>query len=80
MRTAEASRARRWFWAMTVVAILATGALSHALTAEPGAMTGVQVVGSGLVLAVSGALATRLLLALSGTPKRPRWPARRRQP
>lgn len=80
MRIVGAARARYWFWAMTVVAILAAGVLSHALTAEPSVLTGLQVAGSGLVLAVSGALATRVLLALTGTPKRPRWPVRRRQP
>jgi hypothetical protein len=79
--TVEATRTRRWFWSLTVVAILAAGALSRALLADPGALTGLQVAGSGLVLATSGALATRVLLALSREPRRPRWldrPDRRR--
>ena len=80
MRTVGAARARHWFWAMTVVAVLAAGALSHALPVEPSVLTGLQVAGSGLVLAVSVALATRLLLALTGAPQRPRWPDRQRQP
>lgn len=76
MKAIDASRARRWFWALTIVAILAVGALSRAVTAAPGALTGFQVAGSGLVLATSVALATRVLIALSREPRRPSWPDR----
>ncbi len=57
-------RARRSFWILVVVAVLAAGSLSAALTAAPGPATGLLVAGSGLVLLVSLGLAARVLLAI----------------
>lgn len=58
-------KARRWFWGLTVIAIVAAGSLSRAVLAGPGVVTGLRVLGSGLVLVVAGSLALRLLIALS---------------
>ena len=66
MRVVHVRRARGWFWGLTGVAILAAGALTHALTLDPGPAAGLQVAGSGLLLAGSATLATRVLLALTG--------------
>ena len=62
--TGSVRRAQRMFWALTVVALLAMGALSAALGAEPGPLTGLLVIVSGAVLIVTLALAARLLFAL----------------
>lgn len=58
-------RVRRTFQALMAVAILATGALSKALTAEPGPATGLAVAGSALLLVASGALALRILVVVA---------------
>ena len=81
-------RARRWFWALTGVAILLAGALSKVLEAEPSPATGAAVAGLGVALAVVAFLDVRLLLALAGrlrppsagarAGRRPRRLARRR--
>lgn len=57
-------RALRTFWALTLVAVAATGSLSAALMAPPGALTGARVAGSGLALIVAGALAARVLVVV----------------
>ena len=57
-------RAPRTFWALTLVAVAATGSLSAALTAPTGAVTGLRVAVSGLVLIVAGALAARVLIVV----------------
>lgn len=57
-------RVRRTFWALVVVAIVATGALSRALAAEPGPAAGLGVAGSALLLATSALLARRILLVV----------------
>ncbi len=57
-------RARRAFWTLTAVALLAMGALSSALAATPGPLTGVFVMGAGTVLVLALGLAARVLLAL----------------
>ena len=69
MRVVNSGRARRWLWALTAVAILAAGVLSHALAADPGPITGLEVTGSGFVLALSIAMAARILVAF-GPPRR----------
>ena len=72
------ARARRTFWVLLVVAVLATGALSTALRAEPSPAVGAMVAVSGAVLAVSLTLATRILLALDRA-RRAARPQRRRR-
>ncbi len=57
-------RARRSFWLLVAVAVLATGVLSKALVAEPGPLAGTTVALSGLVLAASLTLAVRIFLAV----------------
>jgi len=63
-RPAAMRRARRSFWILVVVSVLAAGALSGALRDEPAPTTGLRVAASGLVLVVSVALAARVLLAV----------------
>ncbi len=58
------ARARKSFWALVLIAALATGALSIALKAHPSPATGATVALSGIVLAIALTLATRILLAL----------------
>lgn len=58
-------RIRRTLAALVVVAIVATGALSQALAATPGPMTGLAVAGSGLLLVASGSLALRILVVVA---------------
>lgn len=58
------TRARKAFWTLVLVAVLATGALSVALRARPNPAAGATVAISGLVLAIALTLATRILLAL----------------
>ena len=55
-------RLRRTLQALVAIAILATGALSKALTAEPGPATGLAVAGSALLLVASGSLVLRILV------------------
>ena len=57
-------RARRSFWVLVGTAVLATGSLSAALTADPSPLTGLRVAGSGIAVFGSLALATRVMLAL----------------
>lgn len=63
MRVVNPGRARRWLWGLTAVAIVAAGVLSHALVADPGPVTGLEVTGSGLVLTLALAMAARILIA-----------------
>ena len=56
-------RARRSFWLLVVVAVLATGGLSSGLTADPSPITGLWVAAIGSVLIVSLALAARVMIA-----------------
>ena len=53
-------RARRAFWLLAVLAVIAVGTLSRSLTASPGAGTGVAVALSATVLAISLVLAARI--------------------
>ena len=46
-------RARRWFWALTTTAVLATGVLYQGLRSAPGPGTGLLVLARALVLAAS---------------------------
>lgn len=58
-------RVRVTFWALVVVAIGATGALSRALTAPSSPAAGIAVAVSGTLLAVSAGLALRILVAIA---------------
>ena len=49
---------------LALVAIAATGTLSRALAAEPGAGAGLTVAASALIVAASGLLALRILLVV----------------
>ena len=68
--------ARRSFWVLVLVAVLASGSLSAALASDPGPLVGLRVAGSGLVLVASIALAARVMAALD----RAHRPARAREP
>jgi len=57
-------RVRRTFWTLVLIAVAATGGLSRALAAEPGAGTGLTVAASALIVATSGFLALRILLVV----------------
>lgn len=65
-------RARHRFWALTVVAALATGSLSAALRAPTGTLTGVRIVLSGTVALITLTLAARLMIALERARRRER--------
>ena len=69
MHAADPQRARRWFWALLVLAVLAMGALYQGLRAAPGPATGLLVAGSALVLVASTVQAARILTALTGPPR-----------
>ena len=62
----DVHRARRWFWTLLAVAVLASGALSWAVTAPPGALTAGVLFVSGLVAAASLTQAVRIVRAVSG--------------
>lgn len=61
-RTASAARrARRWFWALLLVAVGAMGGLYGALRAAPGPGAGLAVVTTSVVLLLSAAQAARII-------------------
>ena len=66
MSGVDIRRARRWFWIMVVVAVLAMGALYAALNAPRGPGAGLAVLASGLVLASSLVQANRIRTAITG--------------
>jgi hypothetical protein len=55
------------------------GALNQAIQSAPGPVTGVTVLGAGLVLAAASVQAARILLALNGPARLPRRPRRAAQ-
>ncbi len=69
------TRARRTFWLLVLVSVLAAGALSDALASPPATATGLRVAGSGLLLTVSVALAARVLLAVDHATAKARNPS-----
>lgn len=73
------ARAQKSFWALVLIAALATGALSTALKAHPSPIAGATVAASGAALAISLTLATRILLALDHARRAARPPRRRRR-
>ncbi len=58
-------KARRSFWVLVAVAILATGSLSRSLTAPPSPATGLALALSGLIALLAVSLAVRVMTALS---------------
>ena len=68
----QVRRARRWFWLLTLVAVVAMGVVSTALEAAPGPGTGLTVAVSGVVLVGSTIQAARVWCALSRRPHSPR--------
>jgi len=77
MDVINARRARRWFWALLTIAVLAMGALYQGLRADPGPGSGLLVAVSALVLVASTVQAARILNALTGPPRMPRLRAHR---
>jgi hypothetical protein len=63
-RTTSPVRARRSFWILLLVSVLAAGSLSNALASASGQITGVRVAVSGLVLVIAMTLAGRVMIAL----------------
>lgn len=65
MHTADPfRRARRWFWALLLTAVLAMGALYAALGGRPGPATGLAVAASSVVLLAATVQAARIMLAV----------------
>lgn len=65
-------QARRSFWLLVVIAVLATGGLNAALLAPSSPLTGLSVAASGLILLGSLTLAARVMIALEHARRRPR--------
>lgn len=63
-------RARRSFWVLTLIAVAATGSMSAALAARPGALTGLRVAVSGMVLVAAVTLAARIMVVLDRARRR----------
>lgn len=57
-------RAVRSLWILVGIAVMASGALSAALSADTGPFTGARVAASGIVLVASVVLAARVLFAI----------------
>lgn len=57
-------RARRAFWGLVIVAVLAAGGLSASINSSAGPRTGLLLATSGLVLIAAVALAARVLFAI----------------
>lgn len=63
-------RARRSFWALVAIAMLAAGSLSAGLGSSPGPATGMRVAFSGLILIAAIGLAARVMVALERARRR----------
>ena len=63
-RGSSPRRARRSFWTLLLVAVLASGSLSAALASDPGHLVGLRVGVSGVVLIASIILAARVMGSL----------------
>ncbi|WNZ07671.1 hypothetical protein [Streptomyces sp. 11x1] len=68
----DALRARRWFWAMTMLAVPTMGALYQTPRSQPGLGSGILVLVSALALIATGVQAARIVTALAGPPRIPR--------
>lgn len=71
-RNGSARRARSSLWILLLVATLAAGSLSAALSSPGSPATGLRVAVSGIVLAVTLALAARVFQALHSARSRSR--------
>ncbi|MGW5723388.1 hypothetical protein ACWEVP_44980 [Amycolatopsis sp. NPDC003865] len=69
MNDIDVRRARRWFWTLTVIAILAMSGLYRELGAAPGAGTALLTLLAGLVLLASSVQAARIFTRLAGPPR-----------
>jgi len=73
MNGIDARRARRWFWTLTLFAILGMGGLYHELAAPPGPTTALLTLLAATMVLASTVQAARILARLSSAPRRPRW-------
>ena len=69
MAGVDVRRARRWFWLLTLTAIVAMGGLYRELHAAPSPVTGLLTLLSALVLAASTIQAGRILAKLTRPPR-----------
>ena len=68
--TSRSRRAGRSRWVLVGVAVLASGSLRAALSAETSPLTGARVAASGLVLVVAVVLAARVMFAIERARRR----------
>ena len=68
--TAPFRRAARSLWVLVVLAVLASGSLSAAVSGEAGPLMGARVAVSGLVLVVCVVLAARVMTAVERARRR----------
>ena len=64
------TRARRSFWVLVAVAVLAAGGLSQSINARPGPLAGIGLATSAFVLVVSLTLAARVMVAIERARRR----------
>lgn len=64
-------RATLWFWALVTLTVALVGTLSRELAAPAGPLTGVAVAVTGLLIILALAQAARLMMALTGSRRRP---------
>lgn len=62
----DVPRARRWFWALVVAAVAASGGLYEAVVAPSGPLAAVLLLVSGLVATTAVVQAVRVLRAVNG--------------
>lgn len=70
---AQLRRARRWFWSLLAVAVLAMGALYRAIDMPAGPAAAATLLVSGTLLALATVQAARILRVLRGPAQLPRW-------
>ena len=68
--TPTSRRASRSLWVLVGVAVLASGSLRAALSADTGPFTGARVATSGLVLVAAVVLAARVMFAIERARRR----------
>ena len=64
------NRARRSFWLLVGVAVLAVGGLSQAVSAQAGPLAAIGLATSALLLVVSLMLAARVMVAIERARRR----------
>ncbi|MFI2372175.1 hypothetical protein [Streptomyces sp. NPDC018833] len=74
MTATAVRRARQWFWALTVIAVGASGVLYQGLHAPSGPSAAILVLAGGGVLAAAVVQAGRILAVLTGPPRLQRRP------